>query len=115
MTRRSSVPEAEDADRGRLLATAFRLLGTSADAEDAVQEAYVRWFRLASTEREAVRNVDAWFTTVVGRICLDVLGSARARREQYTGSGSRSPGRARTSPPRVRRSTRLSGRASTTR
>ncbi len=79
------MPDAEDADRGRLLATAFRLLGTTADAEDAVQEAYVRWFRLAPGEREAVRNVDAWFTTVVGRICLDVLGSARARREQYTG------------------------------
>ena len=79
------MAEAEDADRGRLLATAFRLLGTTADAEDAVQEAYVRWFRLAPAEREAVRNVDAWFTTVVGRICLDVLGSARARREQYTG------------------------------
>ncbi len=79
------MPDAEDADRGRLLATAFRLLGTTADAEDAVQEAYVRWFRLAPAEREAVRNVDAWFTTVVGRICLDVLGSARVRREQYTG------------------------------
>lgn len=79
------MPEAEDADRGRLLATAFRLLGTTADAEDAVQEAYVRWFRLVPAEREAVRNVDAWLTTVVGRICLDVLGSARARREQYTG------------------------------
>ena len=79
------MPDAEDADRGRLLATAFRLLGTTADAEDAVQETYVRWFRLAPAEREAVRNVDAWFTTVVGRICLDVLGSARVRREQYTG------------------------------
>ena len=79
------MAEAEDADRGRLLATAFRLLGTTSDAEDAVQEAFVRWFRLAPAEREAVRNVDAWFTTVVGRICLDVLGSARARREQYTG------------------------------
>lgn len=79
------MPDAEDADRGRLLATAFRLLGTTADAEDAVQEAYVRWFRLAPAERESVRNVDAWFTTVVGRICLDVLGSARARREKYTG------------------------------
>ncbi|WP_229053038.1 RNA polymerase sigma factor SigJ [Aeromicrobium sp. Leaf350] len=79
------MPEAEDADRGRLVATAFRLLGTTADAEDAVQEAYTRWFRMDLAEREQVRNVDAWFTTVVGRICLDVLGSARARREQYTG------------------------------
>jgi len=79
------VAEAEDVDRGRLVATAFRMLGTTADAEDAVQEAFVRWFRMERAEREAVRNVDAWFTTVVGRICLDVLGSARARREQYTG------------------------------
>jgi RNA polymerase sigma-70 factor (ECF subfamily) len=79
------MPEAEDADRGRLVATAFRLLGTTADAEDAVQEAFVRWFRMERAERDAVRNVDAWFTTVVGRICLDLLGSARARREQYVG------------------------------
>lgn len=82
-----SVPSIGQAleERGRLLATAFRLLGTMADAEDAVQEAYARWFRLTDEEQADVRNPGAWLTTVVSRICLDVLGSARARREQYVG------------------------------
>ena len=72
-------------DRARLQATAFRLLGTRADAEDAVQEAYARYYRLDPVERAAVRNPAGWLTTVVGRVCLDVLGSARARRERYVG------------------------------
>jgi len=64
---------------------AVRLLGTSADAEDAVQEAFVRWYRLPDAERQAIDVPVAWLTTVVGRVCLDVLGSARARRESYVG------------------------------
>lgn len=72
-------------ERGRLLSTAYRILGTRADAEDAVQEAYVRWFRLTDAERAEVRVPGAWLTTVVSRICLDQLGSARTRREQYVG------------------------------
>lgn len=79
-----SVAQALD-ERERLLGTAFRLLGTTADAEDAVQEAYARWFRMTDGEQAQVRNPGAWLTTVVGRICLDVLGSARARREHYVG------------------------------
>ncbi|TCJ00734.1 RNA polymerase sigma factor SigJ [Aeromicrobium sp. IC_218] len=80
----TTVPPAEDA-RPRLLAVAFRMLGDAGEAEDAVQEAYARWFRLTDAERADVREPAAWLTTVTSRICLDVLGSARHRRETYVG------------------------------
>ena len=64
---------------------AYRMLGTVADAEDAVQETYARWYRLAEAERAAIDNPGAWLMRVAGRICLDMLGSARARRERYVG------------------------------
>lgn len=63
-----------------LLGLAYRLLGSWADAEDAVQEAWVRWSSAAD-----VQNPAAWLRTVVTRICLDSLRSARARREAYVG------------------------------
>ncbi|WP_368498104.1 RNA polymerase sigma factor SigJ [Herbiconiux sp. A18JL235] len=72
-------------ERRHLLAVAFRMLGTSADAEDAVQEAYARWFRLSDDERAGIRSPEAWLTRVTANVCLDVLGSARHRREQYVG------------------------------
>lgn len=72
-------------ERGRLTNLAYRLLGSLADAEDAVQETYLRWYRLSPVEREAIRVPGAWLTTVAGRICLDALGSAKARRERYVG------------------------------
>jgi RNA polymerase sigma factor (sigma-70 family) len=72
-------------ERPRLLGMAFRMLGTIADAEDAVQEAYLRWHRLGDDERRGIRMPAAWFTRVTSRICLDELGSARARREEYVG------------------------------
>ncbi|WP_424212150.1 RNA polymerase sigma factor SigJ [Streptomyces sp. BI20] len=75
----------EAGERRRLLGLAWRLLGSAAEAEDAVQEAYVRWYALTPARRAAVEVPAAWFTTVVGRICLDVLGSARVRRERYVG------------------------------
>lgn len=74
-----------EAERRRLLALAYRMLGTVADAEDAVQETYVRWYRLPDEERAKIINPAAWLTRVAGRICLDVLGSARKRRESYVG------------------------------
>ena len=74
-----------DNERGNLLAVCYRMLGTVADAEDAVQETYVRWLRLSEEERAAIRNPGAWLTRVAGRVCLDMLGSARARRERYVG------------------------------
>ena len=72
-------------ERRRLIALAYRLLGTVEEAEDAVQETYVRWYRLTEDERAAIDNPAAWLSRVTSRICLDVLKSARARREQYVG------------------------------
>ncbi|MGN8553908.1 UNVERIFIED_CONTAM: RNA polymerase sigma factor SigJ [Microbacterium sp. SLM126] len=77
--------EVLERERRSLLALAYRMLGTVADAEDAVQETYVRWYRLSDAERAEVRNPAAWLTRVAGRVCLDLLGSARARRERYVG------------------------------
>jgi RNA polymerase sigma-70 factor (ECF subfamily) len=79
-----SISEVES-ERGALLGLCYRMLGTVADAEDAVQETYVRWLRLSDEERTAIRNPGAWLTRVAGRVCLDMLGSARARRERYVG------------------------------
>ena len=77
--------DVREAERRSLLALAYRMLGTVADAEDAVQETYVRWYRMPHHERADILNPAAWLTRVAGRICLDVLGSARARRESYVG------------------------------
>jgi RNA polymerase sigma factor (sigma-70 family) len=64
--------------RGRLVAVAYRMLGSRADAEDAVQEA---WLRLARHDEAAIDNLAGWLTTVVGRVCIDVLRSRQARPE----------------------------------
>jgi RNA polymerase sigma factor (sigma-70 family) len=72
-------------ERRHLLALAFRMLGTIAEAEDAVQETYARWYRMPPAERGAIEVPRAWLTRVASRICLDSLGSARARRERYVG------------------------------
>ncbi|WP_251857219.1 RNA polymerase sigma factor SigJ [Herbiconiux sp. L3-i23] len=74
-----------EAERRRLVAIGYRMLGTLADAEDAVQETYVRWFRMTDAERDAIVNTQGWLTRVMSRVCLDILGSARARRERYVG------------------------------
>ncbi|MET9378263.1 RNA polymerase sigma factor SigJ [Streptomyces sp. NPDC002992] len=72
-------------ERRRLINVAYRLLGSLAEAEDAVQETYARWYALSRPQQEAIASPGAWLTTVAGRICLDVLGSARVRRERYVG------------------------------
>ncbi|MET9455295.1 RNA polymerase sigma factor SigJ [Streptomyces canus] len=72
-------------ERRRLLHLAYRLLGSLADAEDVVQETYARWYAMPPEQQAAIRSPGGWLTTVAGRICLDVLGSARARRERYVG------------------------------
>jgi RNA polymerase sigma factor (sigma-70 family) len=72
-------------ERRQLVNLAYRLLGSLAEAEDAVQETYARWYALSAQQQEAIENPGAWLTTVASRICLDVLGSARARRERYVG------------------------------
>jgi RNA polymerase sigma factor (sigma-70 family) len=72
-------------ERRQLINLAYRLLGSLAEAEDAVQETYARWYAMTRERREAIVNPGAWLTRVASRICLDLLGSARARRERYVG------------------------------
>ena len=72
-------------ERRQLISLAYRLLGSLAEAEDAVQETYARWYGLTGVQQQAIASPGAWLTTVCSRICLDLLGSARARRERYTG------------------------------
>ncbi|WP_129843536.1 sigma-70 family RNA polymerase sigma factor [Streptomyces sp. RFCAC02] len=74
--------EGFEAHRNRLRAIAQRMLGSHSEAEDAVQEA---WLRLARTEGDAVRNPAGWLTTTVSRICLDMLRARAARREDPAG------------------------------
>ncbi|MBY8344028.1 RNA polymerase sigma factor SigJ [Streptomyces sp. KC 17012] len=72
-------------ERRNLANLAYRLLGSLTEAEDAVQEAYARWFAQPAERRTAVANPAAWLNTVVSRICMDQLRSARMRRERYVG------------------------------
>ncbi|HMR50704.1 MAG TPA: RNA polymerase sigma factor SigJ [Arachnia sp.] len=83
----SEPPELGEAisERRMLLGLSYRLLGSLADAEDAVQETYIRWYRLSDTERRQIGSPRAWLIKTAGRIGLDMLTTARARREQYVG------------------------------
>jgi RNA polymerase sigma-70 factor (ECF subfamily) len=68
-----------EATRPHLRAVAYRMLGSTSEAEDAVQEA---WLRLSRADPTGVQNLGGWLTTVVGRVCLDMLRSRKSRREQ---------------------------------
>ncbi len=72
-------------ERRQLINLSYRLLGSLAEAEDAVQETYARWYAMSRPQRRAIESPGAWLTTVASRICLNLLGSARARRETYVG------------------------------
>jgi RNA polymerase sigma factor (sigma-70 family) len=72
-------------ERRQLINLAYRLLGSLADAEDVVQETYARWYAMTRQQQREIESPGAWLTTVASRICLDLLGSARARRERYVG------------------------------
>ncbi|MFY9670342.1 MAG: sigma factor, partial [Trebonia sp.] len=70
-----------EGNRARLRAMAYRMLGSANDAEDALQEA---WIHAARADAGAVANLDGWFTTIVARVCLDMLRKRRARPEEPT-------------------------------
>ena len=72
-------------ERRQLINVTYRLLGSLAEAEDAVQETYARWYAMSRQQQDAIQSPGAWLTTVASRICLNLLGSARARRESYVG------------------------------
>jgi RNA polymerase sigma factor (sigma-70 family) len=78
------LAERFEAERPHLRAVAFRMLGSLSDAEDAVQES---WFRLNRSDTSAVANLSGWLTTVVARICLNMLRSRTSRREEPLDTG----------------------------
>lgn len=73
------LAEQFEANRGHLRAVAYRMLGTASEADDAVQET---WLRLSRTDTREVENLTGWLTTVVARVCLDLLRSRKSRREE---------------------------------
>jgi RNA polymerase sigma factor (sigma-70 family) len=72
-------------ERRQLINLTYRLLGSLGEAEDAVQETYARWYAMSRQQQDTIESPGAWLTTVASRICLNLLGSARARRETYVG------------------------------
>jgi RNA polymerase sigma factor (sigma-70 family) len=82
MTEQDRLVERFEADRPRLRGVAYRLLGSRSEAEDAVQEA---WLHVARADAGAVDNLGGWLTTIVARVCLDMLRARRARRELLGG------------------------------
>jgi RNA polymerase sigma factor (sigma-70 family) len=82
MDEREWLPERFEEYRTRLRAVAYRMLGSLSEADDAVQEA---WLRLSRSDTSGVENLGGWLTTVVARVCLDMLRSRKARREEPIG------------------------------
>jgi RNA polymerase sigma-70 factor (ECF subfamily) len=78
MTDQDWLAERFEANRSHLRGVAYRMLGSSTEADDAVQEA---WIRLSRTDTSDVDNLRAWLTTVIGRVCLNMLRSRKTRRE----------------------------------
>jgi RNA polymerase sigma-70 factor (ECF subfamily) len=79
MTDRDWLTEKFEKKRRHLRAVAYRMLGSLSEADDAVQEA---WLKLSRSETSVIENLDSWLTTVIGRVCLDVLRSRKSRREE---------------------------------
>ncbi|MET8690845.1 sigma-70 family RNA polymerase sigma factor [Streptomyces sp. NPDC004732] len=92
MQENERLARAFEEKRPRLQAVAHRMLGSTDEAEDAVQEA---WIRLHRSETDSVENLDGWLTTVVGRVCLDML-RARNRREEFLAEHAEPSGEPRT-------------------
>jgi RNA polymerase sigma factor (sigma-70 family) len=89
MSQHSSLSERFEEHRPRLRGVAYHLLGSLSEAEDAVQEA---WLRLQRTNTAAVENLAGWLTTVVSRVCLDMLRSRKSRREEAIDGHLAEPG-----------------------
>lgn len=85
MDNNGSLASRFEASGPRLRAMAYRMLGTAADAEDAVQEA---WIHVAVSGADGVANLEGWFTTIVARVCLDMLRARRSRPEEPAGEGA---------------------------
>jgi RNA polymerase sigma factor (sigma-70 family) len=83
MNERDFLAERFEQERPQLRRIAYRMLGTIDEADDAVQEA---WLRLSRTDDTTVDNLGGWLTTVVSRVCLDMLRTRRSRREEFVGS-----------------------------
>ena len=83
MSDRDWLAEQFEGHRPHLRRVAYRMLGTIDDSDDAVQEA---WLRLSRSDESAIENLGGWLTTVVGRVCLDMLRARRSRREDYVES-----------------------------
>src|SRR5262249_47137877 len=83
MDEHEGLAERFEANRTHLRAVAYRMLGSLSDADDAVQES---WLRLSRSDTSGVENLRGWLTTVVARVCLDMLRSRRSRREEPLGA-----------------------------
>jgi RNA polymerase sigma factor (sigma-70 family) len=83
MNEQDWLTEQFEASRARLHAVAYRMLGSHAEAEDAVQDT---WLRMSRADHRSVEDLGGWMTTIIARICLDRLRSGRARRESSMGS-----------------------------
>lgn len=88
MTDTDKLAQHFEESRSRLRAVAYRMLGSTSEADDAVQEA---WFRLNRTDPDAIDNLGGWLTTVVSRVCLDMLRSRATRREESLDMGLPEP------------------------
>src|SRR3979411_1805332 len=82
MDEKKFLAEQFEANRGHLRAVAYRMLGSTGEVDDAVQET---WLRLSRSDTSAVENLGGWLTTVVARVCLDMLRSRKSRREEPMG------------------------------
>ena len=81
----TAVTQVFERRRSYLLGVAYRLLGTVTEAEDAVQETWLRVHRADPDDIDDIHDMEAWLTVVTTRVCYDVLKSARVRRERYVG------------------------------
>src|SRR5689334_3791360 len=89
MDERELLAQRFESYRDHLHSVAYRMLGSAAEAEDAVQDA---WLRVSRAGADGVDNLDGWMTTIVGRVCLDRLRARNARREETLGGHEPEPG-----------------------